>query len=74
MADLLKVTSNLLTGKTTQTIALEAVYDVIIQGDCLKGNWKPIISGLKVGMMNWCTNVMIGRRLQPARIAVKVCK
>ena len=47
---LLKVTNNLLTGKTTQAIALEALYDVIIQGDCLKGNWKPIISGLKVGV------------------------
>lgn len=53
VADLLKVTSNLLTGKATQAIALEAVYDVIIQGDCLKGNWKPIISGLKVGMSEY---------------------
>lgn len=50
LPELLKVTNNLLTGKTTQAIALEAVYDVIIQGDCLKGNWKPIVSGLKVGI------------------------
>ena len=87
VADLLKVTSNLLTGKATQAIALEAVYDVIIQGDCLKGNWKPIISGLKVGMSGLiCMSyilidelidflvIIFCRRLQPVRIAVKVGK
>lgn len=49
LPDLLKTTSALLTSKTAQTMALDSLYDVIIQGDCLKGNWKPIVSSLKVG-------------------------
>lgn len=50
--DLLKVVNSLLANRSSQTIALDSLYDVIIQGDCLKGNWKPIISGLKVSIEN----------------------
>lgn len=50
--DLLKVVNSLLANRLSQATALDALYDVIIQGDCLKGSWKPIISGLKVSIEN----------------------
>lgn len=46
--DLLKVVNALVTNKNSQAQALDTLYDVIIQGDCLRGNWKPIVSSLKV--------------------------
>ena len=51
LPDLLKTTNALLVSKTAQTMALDSLYDVIIQGDCLAGNWKPIVSSLKVVAM-----------------------
>ena len=51
LPDLLKTTNALLVSKTAQTTALDSLYDVIIQGDCLAGNWKPIVSSLKVVAM-----------------------
>ena len=50
--DLLKVVNSLLANRLSQATALDALYDVIIQGDCLKGSWKPIVSGLKVSIEN----------------------
>ena len=46
--ELLRVLSSLLSNRATQAAALDTLYDVIIQGDCLRGNWKPIVSSLKV--------------------------
>ena len=46
---LLKLVNSLVTNKLSQAQALDTLYDVIIQGDCLRGNWKPIVSALKVG-------------------------
>ena len=46
--DLLKVVNGLVINNYTQTQGLDTLYDVIIQGDCLKGHWKPLISCLKV--------------------------
>ena len=45
---LLKMVNNLVVNPFTQAQALDTLYDVIIQGDCLRGNWKQIISCLKV--------------------------
>lgn len=45
---LLKAVNTLITNKLSQAQALDTLYDVIIQGDCLRGNWKPIVSALKV--------------------------
>lgn len=50
MNDLLKIVNSLVTNKLSQAQALDTLYDVIIQGDCLKGNWKPILSCLKVAL------------------------
>ena len=50
LPELLKTTNALL----AQTTALDSLYDVIIQGDCLAGNWKPIVSSLKVGSVSCC--------------------
>ena len=50
LPELLKTTNALLVSKTAQT----SLYDVIIQGDCLAGNWKPIVSSLKVGSVSCC--------------------
>ena len=56
LPELLKTTNALLVSKTAQTTAqttaLDSLYDVIIQGDCLAGNWKPIVSSLKVGSVS----------------------
>lgn len=46
--ELLKVVNTLVINSNTQVQALDTLYDVIIQGDCLKGNWKQIVSCLKV--------------------------
>ena len=46
--DLLKVVNGLVINSYTQSQGLDTLYDVIIQGDCLKGHWKPLISCLKV--------------------------
>lgn len=54
LPELLKTTNALLVSKTTQTTALDSLYDVIIQGDCLAGNWKPIVSSLKVRSVSCC--------------------
>ncbi|CBK25543.2 uncharacterized protein [Blastocystis hominis] len=45
--ELLKIVNTLVTNRQTQVLALDTLYDVIIQGDCLRGQWKPIISCLK---------------------------
>ena len=50
LPELLKTTNALLVSKT----GLDSLYDVIIQGDCLAGNWKPIVSSLKVGSVSCC--------------------
>lgn len=49
---LLKVVNALVTNNRTQAQALDTLYDVIIQGDCLKNNWKSILSCLKVGQLS----------------------
>lgn len=46
--DLLKVVNGLVINSYTQAQGLDTLYDVIIQGDCLKGHWKPLITCLKV--------------------------
>lgn len=54
--DLLKVVNTLVVNPRTQVTALDTLYDVIIQGDCLKNKWKPIVSCLKVevvGVYDW---------------------
>ena len=51
LPELLKTTNALLVSKTAQAMALDSLYDVIIQGDCLAGNWKPIVSSLKVSLI-----------------------
>lgn len=50
LPELMKVVNGLVGNRLTQALALDTLYDVIIQGDCLRGQWKPIISCLKVGM------------------------
>ena len=53
--ELLKVVNTLVTNRQTQSLALDTLYDVIIQGDCLRGQWKPIISCLKVrSLLDFC--------------------
>lgn len=49
--DLLKVVHTLVVNGATQMQALDTLYDVIIQGDCLRGHWKQIISCLKVSLV-----------------------
>lgn len=51
---LLKLVNSLVTNKLSQAQALDTLYDVIIQGDCLRGNWKPIVSALKVSPRTPC--------------------
>ena len=50
LPELMKVVNGLVGNRLTQALALDTLYDVIIQGDCLREQWKPIISCLKVGM------------------------
>ena len=67
--ELLKIVNTLVTNRQTQALALDTLYDVIIQGDCLRGQWKPIISCLKVR----CLTLLVTRRKsQPPISARKV--
>lgn len=66
--ELLKIVNTLVTNRQTQVLALDTLYDVIIQGDCLRGQWKPIISCLKVR----CTLLLIiTHRKSPPRISAQ---
>lgn len=50
LPELMKVVNGLVSNRLTQALALDTLYDIIIQGDCLRGQWKPIISCLKVSV------------------------